>query len=66
MNKAEIAQSCFENLPHINKCWVTDDGHYHLHGVHGGEKFERGVEATKEVAKEVIEQPKSYGKKNRR
>jgi hypothetical protein len=26
----------FEALPHINKIWVTEDGHFHLHPHNGG------------------------------
>lgn len=46
MNKKEIADKAFENLPHVNKVWVTEDGHYHLHSHGGGELFERGVEVV--------------------
>ncbi len=51
MSNQEIANTCFENLPNIKECWVTSDGHYHLHNAHGGEHFERVVDAKE---KEVL------------
>ena len=55
MSNQEIANTCFQNLPNIKECWVTSDGNYHLHSAHGGEHFEKGVEA-KEI--EVLVNPK--------
>lgn len=37
----EIANAAFAALSHINEVWVTEDGHFHLDGTKGGEKFER-------------------------
>lgn len=54
MTNQEIANTCFTNLPNIKECWVTKDGHYHLHSANGGERFERGVEEKKE---EVLVKP---------
>ena len=48
MTNQEIANACFTNLPNIKECWVTKDGHYHLHSANGGERFERGIEDKKE------------------
>ena len=55
MTNQEIANTCFQNLPNVKQCWVTSDGHYHLHSANGGERFERGVETKKE---EVLANPK--------
>ncbi len=47
MTNQEIANTCFENLPKIKECWVTTDGHYHLHNANGGEHFERDSQEEK-------------------
>lgn len=53
--------SCvFTALPDVQEIWVTDDGHFHLHPTHGGEKISRddvGEEKTaadKKPVKEVV------------
>lgn len=53
MTNQEIANTCFENLPKIIECWVTEDGHYHLHNAHGGVHFKKGV-----VVEEKLTNPK--------
>lgn len=65
MSNAEIAQSCFDNLPKIKECWVTKDGNYHLHGVHGGEHFERDVKQVIEPT-ETKEAEIVFGKKKKK
>ena len=37
-------KNVFEALPHVDKIWVTKDGHFHLHPNNGGELIERGSE----------------------
>lgn len=50
---SEIAKQAFENLPNIKTVWVTEDGNYHLHDTHGGEKFECEGKAVVEEKEEV-------------
>lgn len=40
----EIANKAFAALPRIKEVWVTADGHFHLDGSKGGEKFERTLQ----------------------
>lgn len=65
MSNAEIAKICFDNLPKIKECWVTKDGNYHLHGVHGGEHFDRDVKQVVE-SKETIDAPVEQNRKKKK
>ena len=53
-------QKIFDAHPHVNKIWVTSDGHFHLHDHEGGEMIER---PSDEPEKEIkTSQPKSTKK----
>ena len=47
MSNQEIANKCFTALPNIKECWVTADGHYHLHSANGGEHITRLADEEK-------------------
>ena len=53
-------QKIFDALPHVNKIWVTSDGHFHLHNHEGGEMILR---PSDDIPKEEIKTSQPKGNK---
>jgi hypothetical protein len=53
-------QKIFDALPHVNKIWVTSDGHFHLHDHEGGTLFLR---PSDDIPKEEIKTSQPKGNK---
>jgi len=59
MLKKEIrakVENAFKVLPNVKEVWVTEDGNYHLHSGHGGQKVTRAeVEGKDEDVPEQVD-----------
>jgi hypothetical protein len=58
-------KAIFKSLPHINKIWVTKDGHFHLHPHNGGDEVKREdveKEDNKKEDTKKVKEPKDLKK----